>query len=94
MDDDGNCLHCRIMEAIEEWAEEEGCQIHLDTVIANLGDVAGHVMAICEIEHSPQAFGQFAQALLQETVASYNAHYKLAQQPDPADESSEGHTIN
>jgi hypothetical protein len=88
------CLHCALMRALDEWGKDIG-NVPVEDIVADLGEVAGHVMACTDIPNDPFALGPILQLLVQSTMESFHRYSEEAKKIEAGEigESSAGHTL-
>lgn len=91
------CLHCALMRALDEWGKDIGT-VPVEDIVADLGEVAGHVMACtdipCDDLDSLLEIAPIIQALVVSTLKSFR-RYREAEEniEQEIGESGAGHTL-
>lgn len=93
MADGQECLHCALMRALDEWGKDIG-NVPVEDIVADLGEVAGHVMACAEVPVDLQDVGPLLQLLVQSTTDSFRRYSEEAKKIErEIGETSAGHTL-
>lgn len=88
-----DCLHCALMHALGEWGKDLD-QVPVEDIVADLGEVAGHVMACAGVPTDLQDVGPLLQLLVQATADSFRRYSEEAKKlGEEITESSAGHTL-
>jgi hypothetical protein len=94
MAEEQECLHCALMRALEAWGKDVA-QVPVEDILADLGEMAGHVMACTDIPNNLRDVGPLLQLLVQSTTDSFHRYRQEVEKIEAGEigESSAGHTL-